>query len=83
MPVALKATWRVLAGLHQEHIIPEYTKQWAYTSNDFENDVALPDPLPPGQLSTFQRYDQEAHEYARSITDPRRVNYVRVEFLWL
>lgn len=76
---ALKAMWTVQAGLHQEHIIPEYTKQWFYTSEDFEADRAIP----PDHPTKFSNLDELVHTYARSITNPAYVNYVRVEFLWV
>jgi len=76
---ALKAAWSVKAGLHQQHELPEYFRQWAYTSSDFEKDRATPDDQP----TIFQKLDEEAHTYARSITDPRRLNYVKLEFIWI
>ena len=80
MPIeAAKAFWQVTAGLHQEHIIPEYSRQWGYTSSEYEKDCQTPESEP----TIFQKRDIEVHEYARSITDPRRVNYVKLEFLWV
>jgi hypothetical protein len=79
MPLALKAAWEVRSGLHPQHVITEDSKSWHYTSEDYEKDRKTP----PDQPTIFSRYDQEAHDYARSLTNPRHCNYVRVEFLWL
>lgn len=79
MALALKAQWYVRSGLFPGHVIEEDCKSWLYTSADFEKDR----DTPPEEKTIFARYDEEAHDYARSLTDPRRCNYVRCEFVWV
>lgn len=74
----IKASWSVQAGLYPGDVIPEYSKQWVYTSDDFEADKSVP----KNQPTIFSKLDEEVHLYARHITNPFYVNYVRVDFLW-
>ena len=74
-----KAFWTVTAGVLSE-AMPEYTKRWGYTSADYEQDI---ENAEKAEETAFMRMDREAHEYARSITHPSHVNWVKVEFLWV
>jgi hypothetical protein len=76
-----KAFWTVTAGVLMGERMPEYSKQWCYTSADYERDIENAEK--EVSETNFMRMDREAHEYARSITNPSRVNWVRVEFLWV
>lgn len=79
MPVAAKAFFVVTAGLLPEEPMPEHTRQWGYTSIDYEADRAA-----AGFDSTlFAKRRTEALDYARGLMDPRAVNWVRMEFVWL
>lgn len=74
--------------------MPEFTRTWHYTSDDYEADQALP-PMPEGHhldpcgridqphMSRFTRMLFAARQYEMELTDPRRVNWVRCEFVWL
>jgi hypothetical protein len=77
-----KAFFTVTAGIIPGTVDPQYTKHWNYTDLDYEDDVrAVQDPAPAP--SKFMVMRDAAHEYARSITDPRAVNWVRVDFMWV
>lgn len=71
--------WTVKAGLTPTMIIPDYSKQWFYTGDDFQLDKGVPQD----QKTKFAEMDEAAHQYAREITNPAWVNYVWVEFLWV
>lgn len=74
-----KAFWTVTAGVLSE-AMPEYTKRWGYTDVDYEHDQSLGSSE---EERIFMRMDREAHDYARSITHPSYVNWVKVEFVWI
>jgi hypothetical protein len=75
----LKASWEVFVGVIPGKAEPELSKQWLYTSTDYEADIAKTDD----SESNFQRMMREAYEYAAKVTDPRYNNWVRVDYLWL
>jgi len=74
-----KAFWTVTAGIIPGDAMVEYSKQWGYTSEDYEQDREVE----VMSESVFARMDREAHAYAKSITHPAYVNWVKVEFLWI
>lgn len=76
---ALKAQWIVQAGVIPLEAMAEYTRSWSYTSDELESDRETSQDQP----TIFSKRDTEAHEYARSITDPARINWVRVTFMWM
>lgn len=61
--------------------MPEYTKQWSYNSDDYEKDVVRTDD--GDTPSIFEKLLKEAHDYAISITNPRFLNWVRVDWIWI
>lgn len=77
----LVASWEVFAGVIPAQIMTEYSKRWLYTSSDYETDIANAND--GKQENRFTEMMKEAHDYALSLTDPRRVNWVRTDFLWL
>ncbi|HTF64905.1 MAG TPA: hypothetical protein VK638_19685 [Edaphobacter sp.] len=74
-----KAFWTVTAGILMGEAMPEHSKQWCYSNVDYEQDHEKEIM----SETIFARMDREAHAYARSITHPAYVNWVRVEFLWV
>ncbi len=78
-----KAFFTVTAGVIPGTVDPQYTKSWNYTDLDFEDDVKALKADPERQTSKFIERMDAAHAYARSITDPRSVNWVSVEFIWV
>jgi hypothetical protein len=76
---AAKALISVYAGVIPEIGMGEYTKRWSYTSGDYEKDRATP----PDQLTIFSKLLDEAHEYAKGLSNPAYVNWVRVDWIWV
>ena len=74
---ALKATWTVTAGILIDKPIDEYSKRYTYTSKMQSED--RDGKYTPGH---FDRIKDEAHDYARSLTDPRLLNWVDITFIW-
>lgn len=80
MPLqAAKAIISVYAGVIPEIGIAEYTKQWSYTSEDFEKDRNTPQDQP----TIFSTRLKEAHDYAMGLSNPAYVNWVRVDWMWI
>jgi hypothetical protein len=76
--IPLKAVWEVQAGILPGEPMPEYTKRFYYTSGDNAADQELPEQ----GTNRFTEKMLEAHKYAQEITDPSRVNWVRIDFVW-
>lgn len=74
-----KAILRVTAGVIPGQPMAEYAKLWSYTSDDYEKDRETPQDQP----TIFSRYLDEAHDYAKGLSNPAYVNWVRVEWLWI
>lgn len=72
---ALKAQWVVRAGLFAGTSMPEYTKAWQYTSNDFETDGN-------GRGVLFKAMTMEADQYAAELR-LGGLNWVSTEYMWL
>lgn len=84
--VRARCCWEVVAGLIPGQPMPEFTRRWTITGEYWEKINAMSDEeffkeFPEGK-SNFQKFQIEAQEYARSLTDPRRVNWVRVDWIW-
>lgn len=74
---ALKAAWTVRAGVIPGVPMAEYDRQWTLVSADWEGKTDAE------KAEIFHARADEATAYARAITDPGRVNFVTMEFLWL
>lgn len=89
----LRAAFEVRAGLIPDQAMPEYTKQFFYTSEDREDDAKLP-PMPEGHtidmngsldqphMSIFTRRHIEAMRYYSELVDPTRINWVSLTWIW-
>lgn len=77
MPIA-KATWEVQAGLIPGQPMEEFSRQFVYTDADYEKDRQVP----PDEMTQFTASMYAAMDYAKSLTDPRRVNWVSVNWIW-
>lgn len=77
MPNALKASWQVHAGLIPGTAMPEYTRTWHYTSEDFAADNCLP----RGDSGRFQATQKEARDYADSLQNGN-LNWVNSAYVW-
>jgi hypothetical protein len=73
-----KGAWQVRAGIIPGTPELEFGRIWAYTSEDYEKDVATP----PEQNTIFAQRRDEALEYAKGLIDPARLNWVEVTWIW-
>jgi hypothetical protein len=77
--LAAKAIIEVTAGVIPGQTMPEHTKRWGYTSEDYEKDRNTA----PDRATVFSRYLDEAHDYAKGLSNPAYLNWVRVDWLWV
>jgi hypothetical protein len=81
MPLtALKASWTVTAGVIPGHIESQFTKQFFYTSEHYEQDGS--NAKDGKDTNLFTAMMKEAHDYMLQINDPRRLNWARLDFMW-
>ena len=78
---ALKASWQVRAGLIPGTPMPEYDKQWLYSSTLYDQDGGTQESLSKDG-SYFGVLNYAAHEYASRLRTGG-FNWVTVEYLWL
>jgi len=76
---AAKALFEVLAGVIPGVPDAQYSKQWGYTSEEYEQDRLTPQDQP----TIFSKRLQEAHDYAMGLSNPAYVNWVRVDWIWV
>jgi hypothetical protein len=82
-----RCCWEVVCGLIPGgDPLPEYTRRWVITSEWWErvqnmSEDEFAKQYPNGQTE-FITYQFEAHEYARSLTNPDSFNWVRVDWIW-
>jgi hypothetical protein len=76
---AAKALFEVTAGVLPGFPMPEYTKSWGYTSDEYEQDRQTP----PEEMTIFATRLNEVHEYAKGLSNPAYLNWVKVEWLWV
>ena len=76
---ALKGQWVVTAGVLIGEPMPELTRGYDYTSEEYEADLKCEWP----DITKFSRRMEDAMFYARTIMVPQNVNWVRVDFTWL
>jgi hypothetical protein len=73
---ALKGIWSVKAGVLSGEADPRLCRQWSITSGELDG------LSPEAATELFVKRRTAAHEYAAALTDPSRLNWVTVEFLW-
>ncbi len=78
VPQALRGAWEVQAGILPGTPMPELTKCFAYTSEDYEADLEKG----PEEMTTFTALMVKAHAYSQELTNPQRLNWVRVDWIW-
>lgn len=77
--VSARAAWEVTAGIIPGKPMQEFTRAWALLSDDWYG----PDGRPSDAgIAEFTRLQNVATEYARSLTDPSRLNWVRIDWIW-
>lgn len=79
MRMAAKAIIAVHAGVIPGVPMEEYGKRWSYNSDQFEQDKTTPQDQP----TIFSKLLDEAHSYAKGVSNPAYVNWVQVNWLWL
>jgi hypothetical protein len=81
-----RCAWEVTAGLIPGTPIGEHTKRWCLTGETWEAENSMTEAefqkARPDGRSTFIEFRDAAYEYARSLTDPRYINWVRVDWIW-
>jgi len=80
MPMnGLKAYIQVMGGVIPGQPLREHMRRWDYTSGDYERDRNMP----PSDRTVFSTMLDEAHEYAKGLSNPAYLNWVRVEWVWV
>jgi hypothetical protein len=78
-PRALIAQFKVEAGVIPGDAMPGYSRVWNYT--DMDRDA---DRTHHGLgRSRFEQMRHDSRRYADELTDPRKLNWVRHEWMWL
>lgn len=83
---AAKCAFTVYAGIIPEMVMPEFTEEWWITGEQWAalmRDLASPTFDANSQSNIFLRAGDEARWYSERITDPRIVNWVRTDFIYL
>lgn len=82
----LRCSWEVRAGIVPGSPMMEHTKRWHLTSEQWEIENQMTDDqfkvAHPDGRSTFAKFQTAAYDYANSLTDPRGLNWVSVEWIW-
>lgn len=71
-----KVLIEVQAGIVPGTPMPEYTKRWAITSEQWAGETAQ-------AREDIVRIYGESREYAATLEDPRKLNWVRRDWLFL
>lgn len=79
MPVAGKCAWEVTAGIVPGEPMPEYTRRWGVTSDEWYDKGGSPSPQ---GVAIFNANLVAAQEYARYLMNPGALNWVRVDWIW-
>jgi hypothetical protein len=83
----VRCVWEVRGGVVPGHSMPEFTRRWILTAGTWHKEKEMSEEefresFPDGR-STFARYRDEAYEYAKSLMDPRALNWARVDWTWM
>jgi len=77
--IRLRASLEVRAGVIPRTPEPELTKQFHYTEEEYEEDLAQPEEE---KETTFVKKVQEAVAYSIPLMNPRRLNWVELTWIW-
>ena len=72
----------VVAGVIPKQPMPEYTKQWAITSDTWYAEGKFKDKPADAQDAMLQVYGH-AQEYMRTLWNPKIVNWVEMTWIYL
>lgn len=72
---ALKAQWKISAGILLGQPMEEFEKVFSYTSKMYDDD----------QRGSTHYLDMlnEVHDYAKSLSNPGIINWLTVDFVWI
>lgn len=76
----------VVAGLIPGRPEDEFTKRWAITSTEWQEALKADRVAQEGDESGWRLLNERAalaDEYARTLRNPNRLNWVRVDWVWL
>lgn len=74
----LRCTWEVTGAIIPGQPLPELTKQFHYTVEEYREDKEKP----PSAITIFTTRLLEAHDYATQLTNPASLNHVRIDWIW-
>ncbi|HEX3560392.1 MAG TPA: hypothetical protein VHU19_14385 [Pyrinomonadaceae bacterium] len=77
-----KICFQVLAGLIPGKGEPEFTEEWWITSAQLAEIISDPMMTPESPDNLFMRAGDEARWYVERVTDPRVVNFARLDFIY-
>ncbi len=78
---SLRAVWEVRAGVIPGQAMPEYTKRFPYTSDDYEEDGKHAKDFSYHPI--FMKRMAEATSYHQQMSNPQTLNWAELVFLWL
>lgn len=73
----LRCVWKVVGGIIPEQPLAEYTRRWLLTSETYYAEYEQQ------SIATFERFKNEAHDYARDLENPGLLNWVSIEWIYL
>ena len=82
--MGLKASWTIRAGVIPGQSMPEFFRQYFYTSEMDQQDTANnPRGSNPGYHSLLAKMRAEAMDYYVQVSMPQMNNWAEIVFLWL
>jgi hypothetical protein len=80
MPSSLKASWEVVAGVIPGRPMPQFSREWCYTSQQKEEDERQ--GIDPAYHSIFAKMRADVLDYYMQISNPNLNNWAEITFLW-
>jgi hypothetical protein len=72
MSAAAKAIWTIQAGIIHAEPIPDFDRRFVLTADEWEEDPTI-----------YTERATEASQYMADISDPSRINWATMEFVWV
>jgi len=76
--LSLRGAWEVRVGLIPGQALPDYTRTFVYSSDDYERDRSAA----AGDETAFVTLREQAFEYAKDRMNPHAFNWVEVVWIW-
>jgi hypothetical protein len=84
MPIdAARLIITVTAGLIPGDPMPAFTRYWGITSGEWEAAGKTPFDVGEARATLLGERAEQAFDYARELQNPNRVNWVRVDWVWV